>query len=249
MRPGNAGVFLEKAEGEIGGASGDDVADRRAHQTRDAGGGGDEDPFLPQLLPDDRTGLRTETRIGQGGGDRLHSGRVGAIEFAEHQTMEIVEMLDAAVAVERRGNLAQAAKDLFRAEARGQDIEMAHAVEHGQDRGLRTDGGGEGGHGVVEVIGLATQKHEVKRLFQSVRRHHLRRGQMKIAKGGTEDDEAGPGQGLGAAQPHEKCDVAPGLRQPAAEIAAQGAGADHENSHVPLLSSSLRRGAARPAWP
>jgi hypothetical protein len=51
------------------------------------------------------------------------------------------------------------------------------------------------------------------------------------------DDEARARQLAGAPRPDQEGDVTAGLQQPATEIAADGAGADHENTHVrtPLL--------------
>ena len=46
------------------------------------------------------------------------------------------------------------------------------------------------------------------------------------------DHEAGVGEFSRASGPDQKCHIAAGLQHPAAEISADGAGADHENAHV-----------------
>ena len=51
------------------------------------------------------------------------------------------------------------------------------------------------------------------------------------------DHEAGVGQFAGAPRADQKGHIAAGLQHPAAEISADGAGADHENAH--WLSSFL----------
>ena len=46
-------------------------------------------------------------------------------------------------------------------------IEVPHAVQQRQDRRPRTDGLGEGRHRAVEIVGLATEDHEVERLGEA----------------------------------------------------------------------------------
>ena len=45
------------------------------------------------------------------------------------------------------------------------------------------------------------------------------------------DDEAGGREFGGALRPNQECHIVSGLQQPAAEISADGSGADHENAH------------------
>src|SRR3954447_9211912 len=68
-----------------------------------------------------------------------------------------------ASAVERRRDHAKATENPRGTETLRQNIDMAHAVEQGQDRGLRSDRRHKSGHGTVEVICLAAQQYEVKR--------------------------------------------------------------------------------------
>src|SRR5271163_1901620 len=61
LRRRNRGAFIEKSRAEIRGANRDDVADRSAHQAGDARESGDENPFLPYVLPDRVAEPRIET--------------------------------------------------------------------------------------------------------------------------------------------------------------------------------------------
>jgi hypothetical protein len=115
---------------------------------------------------------------------------------------------------------------------------MAHAVEQGQDRGVRSDRRRKGVDRPREVIGLAAQQDEVERLAQTLRRHGRRRRQVHVAHRAA-DRKAGAGELARAPRAHQECHVAAGLQQPAAEIAADTAGANHENTHGASANMSL----------
>ena len=83
----------------------------------------------------------------------------------------------------------------------------------------------------VEIERLAAQQHDVEFFLDRVGLHCRRIFQRDVAVRAL-DDEAGGGKFGRALRPHQERDVAPGLQQPAAEISADGAGADHENAHA-----------------
>ncbi len=87
-----------------------------------------------------------------------------------------------------------------------------------------------------EVVGFAAQKNEIERLAQRLGRDGRRRRQIDVAERAA-DDQPGLGQLRRAPRPHQKRHVAAGVLEPAAEIAADRAGADHENTHRSLLVS------------
>ena len=107
---------------------------------------------------------------------------------------------------------------------------MTRPVQERQDGRSRTDGLGEGGHGAVEIVGLAAQKHEVERRRKFVLGDGWRRRKAEVAEGAS-NREAPLGEQRRARGANEKGHVAAGLQQPAAEIAADRAGADDENPH------------------
>ena len=97
-----------------------------------------------------------------------------------------------------------------------------------------------------KIVGLAAEKNEVERLAQSVRRDGRRVRQIGIAERAA-DDQPGLRQLRGAPRPHQEGHVAAGLQQPAAEIAADRAGADHEDTHAayPLAGFAGRFGTSK----
>ncbi len=78
--------------------------------------------------------------------------------------------------------------------------------------------------------------------MEFLRQYRRRVGQIDIAERAF-DDEAGLGQPRRPARAHEEDDVAAGRKQAAAEIAADGAGADHENAHSEFLRGCKLAGA------
>ena len=93
----------------------------------------------------------------------------------------------------------------------------------------RPDRGGEGLHRVGQVERLATQQDQVERLAQTVSQDRWRR-LVDIAARAT-DRQSRARQLLCAARTNQKGHVAAGLKQPAAKIAADGAGADDQGAH------------------
>ncbi len=81
---------------------------------------------------------------------RWMRGCVLAVAFAEGEVAERGELEDAAVGVDVRVDAAGAADDVLGAEARVEEIELAEAVEDGEDCGVGADGGSEVFDGLLE---------------------------------------------------------------------------------------------------
>ena len=77
---------------------------------------------------------------------------------------------------------------------------------------------------------LQLKQHDVEFFVELVGLHGRRVLQRDVAARAL-DHEAGGRQFRCALGPYQKGDVTAGLQQPAAKIAADGAGADHENAH------------------
>ena len=140
-------------------------------------------------------------------------------------------MMDYAFCIQHRGDLALAAHDAVDAEFRIQHIEMFYAVEEGNDRRVRTDSRGKRRDRVVEIIGLAAQDDDIERVRDLVRYDGRRVLERRIA-GRAFDDKAVLGHQLRALRANQKRHVAARLQQPAAEISAGCASANHENPHA-----------------
>ena len=87
---------------------------------------------------------------------------------------------------------------------------------------------------VFQVERLAAQQHDVEFLGELVGLHRRRVLERHVAAGAL-DDEAGACKLGSALRPDQERHVVSSLKQPAAEIAADGAGADHENAHAEFL--------------
>jgi hypothetical protein len=141
------------------------------------------------------------------------------------------ELHDMAVLVKRHRDAAQATEDAVLAEFFVEDVEMAHAVKQRDDRRLRSDRRRKRPDRIIEVECLAAQQDHVEFLVELIRLHGRRifQGHIPVR---TFDHEAITGQFRRALRAHQKRHVATGLQQPAPEIAADGAGTDHENTHL-----------------
>src|SRR5262249_58249421 len=80
---------------------------------------------------------------------------------------------------------------------------------------------------------LTAQQHHVELVLDAVGLHRGRILQRDIAVRAL-DDETGGAKFARAFGPHQESDIAPGLQHSSAEIAADRAGADHENAHCSL---------------
>ena len=227
----DAGNFVAHAEDEIPAAGrGDDVADRCAHQAGGAGEGREEYPLLPHILHDGVGRLRSEIAAGEGVRDGFDPITHLAVPLAEAKRLHRRELDDLALVVERHCDGALAAEYALAAEFRVEHVEVPHAVEHRNDRRLRAHRRGERLDGIIEIEGLAAQEDDVERLLQLVGLNRRRVFKCDVAMRAF-DDETGARQFGRALRPHQKSNVASGLQQPAAKIAADRAGSHHENTH------------------
>src|SRR3954464_12181647 len=108
---------------------------------------------------------------------------------------------------------------------------MTHTIKQWDDRGRLAYRRRERLDRIIEVVSLAAQQHRVKLVLDGVGLDERRILQRYVAVGAF-DHEACGGKLRGTARPHQKGDVAAGLQHPAAEISANGPGANDENAHV-----------------
>ena len=143
-------------------AGGDDVADRRAHQARHPGEGGDEGELFPQGLHHVLARLVDEIGAEAGLGQRLDPGRAAARALAEGERMEAAGVDHLALGAKRRRDLAEAAEDARGAERGVERVEMPEPVEQRDDESLAGHGRADGGDGGGKVPGLARQEHDIE---------------------------------------------------------------------------------------
>src|SRR3954453_14231693 len=245
-RGGDRAGLVQHAEQEIPAAgSGEDVADRGAHQAGGRRQRGEKHPLLPHVLHDVLAGGGPSDAALEGLVDRLDPIRQLAIALAVIDRLHRLELHHLALLIERCGDGAEATEHALLAELVVEDVEMLHAVEHRDDRGIRPDCCRERLDGVVEVEGLAAEQHDVELVLDRVGLNGRRIFQGHVAVRAL-DDEAGARELAGASWPDQEGDVATGLQQPATKIAADGASADHEDTHgivlvVVSFSSSWRK--------
>src|SRR5262249_656370 len=120
----------------------------------------------PQLLEDRGRELGVELGAGKSRSDRRHALRFRAVLFAERDKMQIIQMKDAAFAIERCRDDALAAEHRAGAEPRGEQIYMLHAVEQRQDRRVGAHCRRKGIHRALQIIGLAAQQDQIERRAQ-----------------------------------------------------------------------------------
>ncbi len=108
---------------------------------------------------------------------------------------------------------------------------MAHAVEHGQDRCVGPDRQRELIHRPVERVGFHAEQDEIEGLANGFRRDGSGR-HREIAMWAF-NLQAGSRELRGAAGAYHEGDVTACTDKAGAEIAAQRAGTDHQNTHAP----------------
>jgi len=113
-----------------------------------------------------------------------------------------------------------------------QRVEMAHAVQQREDRGLRPDRRREALDRAVEVIGLAAQEHEVVGRREILGLHEDRVGDVDVPVWAA-DHQPGLPELRGAPGPDQEGYVTAGFGQPSPKIAANRTGPDDENTHDP----------------
>jgi hypothetical protein len=121
------------------------------------------------------------------------------------------------------------------AEPRGKEIHVFHAVQERQYRRVRADRRRKRIHCRLQVVGFAAQQDEIERRAQVLRQNCWWLRDIGVAAEAA-DDKPSLGQLFGAARPHQKRNVAASVLEPAAEIAAERARADHQNTHHAILS-------------
>ena len=203
------------------------------------------DQLLPQ--PEGDVGHRRRDHalgagrdLGQGLDARAHA----PVHLAEGQIAPVVEVAHRAVRRQGRLDLGQAAEHALGAEAPLQGFDMGHAVQHRQHRGAGVDRRADGGDRVRQVVGLAGEQHDVparRRLFRREQRH---RAAAERAVGALDHQPVGFELGA-AAGADQKGDLGARFQQPPAEIAAEGAGPEHQDPHRAL--SPFRNTPVTPA--
>src|SRR6202030_3071318 len=153
-----------------------------------------------------------------------------AVAFAEIQRLHRSELNDLALVVERHGGRAKAAKHALAPEFPVEHIEMPHAIEHRDDRGLWSDRCRKRLDRVVEIECLAAQQDGVELFGELVGLNRRRIFQGHVAVRAL-DHQARVLEFAGAPRADQKRHIAAGLQHSAAEISADRAGADYENAH------------------
>jgi hypothetical protein len=172
-----------------------------------AAAAGDEDPLLPEL--EQHLRRHRASNLAPAKSACISATRADAEPSSspKTRTWKVVEVLHRAGGVERGRDHAQAAEHPLGAEAPGQRVEMAEAVQQRQDRRLRADRRRERFHRLGQVVGLAGDDDDVEGRVQVFLEHERRRGQGRIAEAAL-DHEAGASQGLGPAGAQQEGDVA-----------------------------------------
>ena len=91
-----------------------------------------------------------------------------AAALAVGELLHRVDLDDASLLVEVGRDHADAAEDGALAEAAGEDVDVAHAVEDGIDHGVGADGGGHVVHCLIESEGFHAEEDDVEGLPRSL---------------------------------------------------------------------------------
>ena len=145
--------------------------------------------------------------------------------------MPIIQVDDGAVGAEGRRDGALPSEHGLGPEAFGEPIDVAHAVQERQNCRRWADRLGERRHRAVQVVSFAAHHHEVERSRQIFLQHGRWRGTVKVADGAANGQAVLRKLGR-AARTNEKGHVATRLQQTPAEIAADCARSNNQNSHV-----------------
>ncbi len=95
---------------------------------------------------------------------------------------------------------------------------MSHAVEQGQNHGVRTHGRRERGDCIVEGVGLAAQHNQIEGHGDGLCLHGLHITQRKVAPSALDDKTRAP-QLFRPSRPHQKSHVTSRCCQPSAKVA------------------------------
>ena len=143
---------------------------------------------------------------------------------------QAIDVADAAVRKQHGADIGDAAEHPARAERAVEPLQMDEAVEQRQYGGVRPDAGADRLDRGVEIVVLRGQQHDVVGAADPVGGRDLDR-HREIAERAF-DLEPVLGERGGARTAHQKRDVAPGLGQTPAEIAADRAGPEHQETHI-----------------
>ena len=206
-------AFVEDAQQEILAARGcQDRADRTAHQAGRARHRSQEHPFLPHVLDD----VFARNRAGNAARENLRDGadpvRHLAVAFAEGERLLRLQLNHLALVIERHHDRAEAAEHAIAAEFCVEDIQMPHAVEHRDDRGLLAPTAGAKDL-IASSRSNALQLRNTTSNFsvELVGLHRRRIFQGDVAVGAF-DHKARRGQFGRAPRANQKRDIAAGLR-------------------------------------
>ena len=165
--------------------------------------------------------------------------------LAECDPGQAVDVADAAVRQQHRADIGDAAEYPARAEGAVEPLQMDEAVEQRQYGGVGPDAGADRLDRGVEIVMLRGQQHDVVGAADPVGGRDLDR-HREIAERAF-DLEAVLGERGGARTAHQKRDVAPGLGQTPAEIAADRTGPEHQETHFNILVCNGSAGVRTPA--
>src|SRR6185503_10653170 len=217
------------------------VARRTAQQTAHRGEGAEHDPLVPQIL--DNVGVKAaiaarllDRHVEL---DQRRSWRLAA-QFAEGEHGHRTGVEHLTFVGERDADARRTAHDPAFAEAFGQDLDMAHAVQLRHDGGIGADRRGNRIERRLEIVSLVTQHNEVVRPAFAANADGLHL--LSDVTLGALDDQAVPAKGGAAGWTNQEGDVSTGLLQAAAEIAADRAGAQDQDLHDPLLYITYSQG-------
>ena len=210
-----------------------DVAHRGAHQAGHGRERGQAAELLPQLQPDVRRQHGLHRRRAEQAAEFLEPAqplRSRLRQHAEHDPVQRGQVQHFACRRQARRNGGAAGNHPRRAETGLQGFDVRDAVEQRQHEGAGPHGRADGLHGRREIVGLAGEQHQIvgRQQFGLQDRAHR---DLEVTVGAAYHQALGA-QLRRAPLAHEEAEVGPGLHEPAAKIAADRAGAQHEDLHA-----------------
>ena len=213
------------------------LAARRRHDLVDVAaeqaGDGREHAEHHQLLPHPQQHivgmLPLDGALREHVGQRQSPARRLAIPLAKDDALEGAGVADGAVGEQHHVDGAAATKHVRAAEAAVEPLEVRKTVQQRQHRRGAAHRRRNRVHRRVEVVGLAGEQHQVVARAQFAGHHGVHR-QRQVAER-TGDAQAVAGDLLTTSGANEECDVGSRVRQSPAEVAADPAGAEHQDLH------------------
>ena len=124
--------------------------------------------------------MRVESRAFHELGNRLHPIRQRAVPLTERQLVSFIQVDDLTV-FDCNRNEALSAEHAVATEALVQDFQVTHAVQERQDDGVWPNGRRERSNRVFEIVGFATEQHEIEGLAEILGQHGGRFGKTHVA--------------------------------------------------------------------